>query len=68
MENKQKICNGLCRLLRSTTGGSDIVSIQYDPLKETVEVLKDSGYRQEINVAMDSGMALIKDVMKQLRY
>lgn len=66
MENKQGLCNDLCRLLRKTDNASDIVKISYDPLEETATVLFDSGGTRVINVAMDSGTAMIRDIVNHL--
>lgn len=65
-ENKQKLCNMLCRLFRATRAGSDVVDISYDEKAELVTVLFDSGGKRIINVAMDSGIALIKDVVNHI--
>ena len=66
MENMQKICNLLCRCLRATRNAEDIVKITYDNLKEEVTVLFDSGGTRIINVAMDSGTAMIRDIVNHL--
>lgn len=66
MENKQKLCNDLCRLLRKTRNASDIVKIDFDDKTELVTVLFDSGGTRVINVAMDSGTAMIRDIMNHL--
>lgn len=66
MENKQKLCNMLCRLLRETRVCSDIVSIKFDEATEIVTVLFDSGGTRRINVAMDAGHAMIRDIMNHL--
>lgn len=69
MENKQEICNDLCKVLRATNYGKDIVVLTYASLSETEErviVTYKSGYSREINVSLDSGYAMIRDIMKNV--
>ena len=68
-EDKQTICDHLCKALRATNYGKDIVILTYAALSETEErviVTYKSGYSKEINVSWDSGYALIKDVLKNV--
>lgn len=65
-DDKQMICNFLFKALRATANAHDIVSLRYDAETETVTALFESGRRRVINVAMDSGTAMIRDVMRSL--
>lgn len=65
-ENMQKICDSLLRTLRTTWRGSDIVDIKYDAKKEEAVVLWDNATSRHINVAMDNGLAMIRDIVNHL--
>lgn len=68
-EDKQTICDHLCKALRATRYGRDIVVLTYAALSETEErviVTYKSGYSREINVSCDSGYAMIRDIMKNV--
>lgn len=68
MENKQEICNELCKVLQMTTYSADIVKLIYChqglEYPESVIVQYKNGYSKEINVHMDSGCAMVKDIME----
>ena len=64
-ENKGLIVMELCALLKYTRAGEDIKDLIYDGEHETVEIIGDS-YRTIVNVACDSGIALIKDVLRKI--
>ena len=64
-ENKELIVMKLCALLKHTRAGEDIKDLVYDGEHETVEIIGDS-YRTLVNVACDSGIALIKDVLRKI--
>ena len=66
MENKQLILNFLVLVLHQTRDASDVADLIYDPEKETVTVFFTQGGSRTVNVAMDSGVAMIRDVMKGL--
>lgn len=66
IEDKHEICNLLCKTLQATRGGYDILSVTYVKQKDAVIVLFAGGGVKTINVAMDSGVAMIRDVMKNL--
>lgn len=63
MEDKQRICDLLCDALRLTDAYGDLEMITYNGSKETVAVIFESGYTRCINVAMDSGMSMIRDIV-----
>lgn len=68
MEDKQIICDKLLATLQATRGGSDLESIQYevskDGIVEIVTLTHTGGWQKRINVSADSGVAMIRDVMK----
>lgn len=68
-ENKQRICDLLFDTLMETRDADDIAAIKYsmeDNGQETVYVLFINGAKRIINVTMDSGVAMIRDIMKGL--
>lgn len=68
-EDKTQITQDLHRVLMSTRAGADIIDMYYSKLPdhtETVTIRYVNGYKKVINVTMDSGAALIRDVMKEL--
>lgn len=70
MENKQEICNELCKVLQMTRDGTDIVRLIYCSqgleYPESVIVQYKNGYSKEINVHMDSGCEMVKDIMRNV--
>lgn len=66
MENKQEICNLLLAALQATYNAADLLSLDYDTKKEVVTATFEGGGKRIINVAMDSGTAMIRDIMKHL--
>lgn len=65
MEDKQKILNLLCRALQATDNASDLLSLTYLPHEDAVIVWKATGSKR-VNVALDSGTAMIRDVVNNL--
>lgn len=65
MENKQTICDLLCETLRQTYNHRDLIRIEYDHRTEMVTLKWEEGTRS-VNVAMDSGTAMIRDVMRAI--
>lgn len=67
-ENKQEILNLLCAALRSTRAGNDITELEYIPEEEVVHVYFGTNHRpgRIINVAMDSGIAMLRDVINHV--
>lgn len=66
MENKQAICDSLVETLKYTRDANDILTMVYNADTEIVDVVFISGGIRKINVAMDSGVAMIRDIMKNL--
>lgn len=67
MENKQEICNLLCVALRATRDQSDLVDIVYRQMpndNEIVTLFYENGHKRSINVNMDSGIAMIRDILR----
>ncbi|MBQ8697389.1 MAG: hypothetical protein IJ521_00095 [Schwartzia sp.] len=65
MENKQKICDLLAKALQETYDAKDLLGLEYDAGREIVTVTFTEGNRI-INVAMDSGTAMIRDIVNHL--
>lgn len=68
MEDKQEICDLLLKTLQATDNAHDLVSLTYDAEEEIVTARFASGGKRVINVAMDSGTTMIRDVMRILGY
>ncbi|MGP1365916.1 MAG: hypothetical protein ACTTKW_01155 [Schwartzia sp. (in: firmicutes)] len=66
MEDKQKICDLLLKTLQATDNAHDLVALTYDVKAESVTAKFESGGKRVINVAMDSGTAMIRDIMRNL--
>ena len=67
-EDKQSILYHLKQALNLTRAGDDITALNYDKEREEVQVhFNNSNFAaRRINVAADSGIAMIRDVMKGL--
>lgn len=52
--------------MEATREGADVVSLEYVEDSEIVIVLYASGFKKRVNVAYDSGVALIRDVMRNI--
>lgn len=65
VEDKQEICELLCRALQATANAWDLKELRYDEDEENVYVVFEGGTRV-VNVAMDSGTAMIRDIMTHL--
>lgn len=66
MENKQLICNYLLKTLQHTRNQLNLTQLKYDPDREIVTAVWANGAVKNINVAMDSGTAMIRDIMRVL--
>lgn len=68
MENKQKICTLLLATLQATHNQEDLTDIRYDKTgsDELVTLTWKNGYQKRVNVSMDSGTAMIRDIMKSI--
>lgn len=67
-EDKQLICDELARLLKFTRGGDGIGKIKYvkNGQHETATIIFSKGFEVTVNVTADSGIAMIKDILKPL--
>lgn len=68
MENKQKICDLLLPALQATRNLHDLVSLHYVNAQSREIVVAEfaSGSTKIANVSMDSGTAMIQDIMSQI--
>lgn len=65
--SKQIICDLLCGAIKATSAGDDLVALRYDPVTEIVHAdFREAYDARQINVAMDSGWAMIKDIVKHI--
>lgn len=53
-------------LLKATRAGSDIDSMKLSEDGETVTIMFCNGFIKNVNVACDSGIAIIQDVVRTL--
>lgn len=68
-EDKQKICDLLLPVLRETSNLCDLVSLEYYRLtdyEERVIATFANGHPKNVNVSLDSGTAMIKDIIDQI--
>ncbi len=65
-ENKQDIVSKLSTLLKATRAGSGIDKLELTADEKEVRITFKSGFGKSVNVAGDSGIALIKDVISRL--
>ena len=66
MENKQKILDLLLPALQATSNLSDLVYLRYSEERAEVVATFANGWTKRANVAMDSGTAMIRDIMEQI--
>lgn len=67
MEDKNLICSKLLEAFQLTDYFHDMVALEYSPLHETVTATFRSGGKKHANVALDSGIAMIRDICRQIR-
>ena len=65
-EDKQRICSALAPVLRLTRNLYDLAYLHYDPETETVKATFLNGHTKTANVALDSGTAMIRDILRQI--
>ena len=69
MEDKNLICEELAKLLRLTRNQSDLKALRYEILENNEEIVTvewEGGGRKVIGVSMDSGTAMIRDIMRAI--
>lgn len=64
MENKEDIVMRLKILLNATRAGRDIEKMELTEDGDFVMIEWESGGTQKVNIAADSGVAIIRDVLK----
>ena len=66
-KSKQIIYDLLCGAIKATSAGDDLVALRYDPVTEIVHAdFRETYDARQINVAMDSGWAMINDIVRQI--
>lgn len=65
-ENKQMICGMLASTLARTRQFNDLFAIVYNEEKEIAECYFINGGCRKVNVAADSGAAMIRDILRAL--
>lgn len=67
-ENKQEICNLLAETLRATRNQHDLLELNYERIGSDTEIVTIvwEGGEQKVNVSMDSGTAMIRDIMRAI--
>ena len=66
MEDKQKICDLLLPALQETRNLQDLEKLTYNEDNETVVATFWYGRKKIVNVHMDSGTAMISDIVEQI--
>lgn len=69
-EDKQQICNKLLEALKITRDQRDLVALCYGREsgdRETVAAVYENDAVKKINVSLDSGQAMIADILKAIR-
>lgn len=65
-EDKRIILYYLLLAVKETRVGQEIITMSLTPDTEKVIVYYKGGSEQEINVACDSGIAMIRDIVNQI--
>ena len=65
-EDKQLVCDRLLAALQVTRELYDLMELRYMEHSEVVIAEFANGSKKVINVALDSGVAVIKDIMRQI--
>lgn len=68
MENKQHILKLLFICLQETRAGEDITALylQEDHDSEYVRITYQNGFHKFVNVTADSGIAMLRDILKEV--
>ena len=66
MEDKQEIVMHLKWLLKATREGSGIETLVVSEDEKNVTIMFNSGSTRDVNIECDSGIAIIRDVVKSL--
>ena len=65
-EKKQAICDALAETLKLTHNCKDIIRIEYNSNTECALICCKGADPIPVNVACDSGTAMIRDIMRRL--
>ena len=68
-ENKETIINCLYQALKFTVAGVGLEAIRYEQLTNGDEIavlMYDNGYRKSVNISCDSGLALMRDILRAI--
>lgn len=68
-EDKQEIINWLFQTLKQTVAGVGLEAIKYEALSNGDEIavlMYDNGYRKSVNISCDSGVALMRDILRAI--
>lgn len=68
-ENMQAICDALCTALQLTRDQADLQRIRYEevvPGEQQVVLDYEGDYHRSVNVSLDSGIAMIRDILRAL--
>lgn len=66
LENKSFICELLLPVLQETRNLSDLDSLSYDSVTEVVLATFKNGSTKKVNVSMDSGTSMIRDILNNI--
>lgn len=70
MEDKKVICNSLLKALQETRQFDNLVELNYEKRKEgrleIVTAVFANGNKREINVTLDSGWSMLKDIINHI--
>lgn len=67
-ENKQAILDALLPALQRTRAGAEITELRYHKENDRVMIIYDDGGCDNVNVSLDSGVAMIIDIAKAVMY
>ena len=68
-EDKEEIIKWLLATLKLTVAGVNISDIKYEQLAngdEIAVIIYDNGYRRPVNISCDSGIALMRDILRAI--
>ncbi len=65
-ENKRDIAGRLSLLLRATKAGEGMERLLLSEDEQTVTIVFQDGHQRDVNVACDSGIAMVRDVISAL--
>lgn len=66
MEDLQKVCDLLTETLKATRNLNELEKLEYQKNSEIVIATFTNGNIKKVNVMLDSGTAMITDIVKQI--